>query len=488
MTDLGKVRAAELPSDVPWLNCEDPAEWTAQMKGQVIVLDFWTHCCINCLHMMPHLSRIEERFALAPVQVVGVHTPKFLQEQDYESVANAVHRYHIQHPVVMDSRQELWSQFLVKAWPTIVLVDAEGYVREHISGETTVDDLSGRIEELLAEGNEKGCLRPDFRDPGSDPTTDHHQLYYPGKVAADDRRIYIADSGHHRIVVCDHAGRVEKIIGDGSPGLRDGRHDHATFRDPQGMTRHHHHLYVADRGNHALRRIDLDLFWVETIAGNGELGTSGDDHDPERPLENALRSPWYVVAAGDHLVIAMAGSHQLWLYDIEKAEIGAWAGSGVEDHIDASLQEAAFAQPSGLCLAGNHLMVADSEVSSVRAVNLEEGIVQTVVGQGLFDYGDVDGEGEDVLLQHCMDLARIGEILYVADTFNHKIKAIDLRTRRCRNLFAEADSTALDEPAGITAVGQRLLIADTNHHRLLWGDPATGSLEAFDLDFPAELK
>jgi thiol-disulfide isomerase/thioredoxin len=487
MNDLGRVRAPELPPDGPWLNCEDPAAWLSDLRGQVVVADFWAHCCIHCMHMLPVLSRLEERFSLAPVQVLGVHTPKFVQEQGLESVRNAVQRYHVQHPVLLDARQELWSKFAVKAWPTLVLIDSEGYVREHLPGETSLEDLAERVEELLAEGRTNGTLRENPIDPASDASADEHTLFFPGKVCADDSRLFIADSGHHRILVCDHQGRVEKILGDGTPGDADGRFDVCRFRDPQGMARRGNYLYVADRGNHRLRRVDLDLFWVETLAGSGRLGDSAESADPGAPLENALRSPWDLVAVGNHLVIAMAGSHQLWLYDIEKNDIGAWAGSGIEDHIDDSLQAAAFAQPSGLCLAGSFLMVADSEVSSVRAVSLEEGVVQTVVGHGLFEYGDVDGEGHDVLLQHCMDVARIGETLYVADTFNHKIKAIDLRTRRCHTMFGAGDTRAFNEPAGMTAVDGRLLVADTNHHRLVWADPVAESVTPLELEFSTEL-
>jgi len=484
MTELGRVRAPRLPEDGTWLMCEEPGAWLAQLAGQVVLVDFWAYCCINCLHMHPVLCALEERFALAPVQVLGVHTPKFVQEQEFEAVRRAMQRYHVQHPVLLDSSQKLWSEFGVKAWPTLVLIDAQGYVREQLPGEHSLDELADRIEELLKEGRDEGVLGIQGDDALSEESADRQALFFPGKVAADDPHLYVADSGHHRILVCDHQGHVERVVGCGEVGQEDGRYDRSSLRDPQGMTRHGNFLYVADRGNHLLRRIDLDLYWVETVAGNGHLGDQGEDSNPEEPLENALRSPWDLVAVGSHLVIAMAGSHQLWLYDTESGDIGAWAGSGIEDHIDDSLQAAAFAQPSGLCLAGSYLMVADSEVSSVRAINLEEGQVQTVVGHGLFDYGDVDGAGEEVLLQHCMDVTRIGETLYVADTFNHKIKAIDLRTRQCKTAFGLDQPDHLDEPAGICAVGDRLLVADTNHHRLVWIDPETGTLEPLPLEIP----
>jgi thiol-disulfide isomerase/thioredoxin len=485
MPDVDRLPAPPLPVGGPWLNCEDPAPWLDSLEGQVLVLGFWTYGCIHCLHMLPVLSRLEERFALAPVQVMSVHTPKFVQEQELEAVRHAVRRHHVQHPVLVDPRRQLRSDFAVKAWPTVVLVDSEGNLREHIQGETTLEDLSSRVEALLAEGRALSHLADEFFDPRREVSDDEHALFYPGKVEASDDRIFVADSGHHRVVIADHEGRVEKVVGSGMPGATDGRWDTASFRDPQGMALVGDHLYVADRANHLLRRVDLDLFWVETVAGTGSLGVQSERSDPDQPRQNALRSPWDLLGVGQHLVIAMAGSHQLWLYDTQVGQIGAWAGSGVEDHVDETLQKAAFAQPSGLCQVGSYLLVADSEVSSVRAVDLREGEVQTVVGHGLFDHGDVDGEGEDVLLQHCMDVAAIGETLYVADTYNSKIKAIDLRTRRCTTAYGLDRPEPLREPAGICAVGERLLVADTDHHRLLWIDPRDAGASELELDFSA---
>ena len=200
--------------------------------------------------------------------------------------------------------------------------------------------------------------------------------------------------------------------------------------------------------------------------------------DPDRPLTQALRSPWDLQLVGQHLLIAMAGSHQIWLYDIEKNEIGAWAGSGVEDHIDGPMQEAAFAQPSGLSQVGPWVMIADSEVSSIRAIDLKQGEAQTIAGGGLFDFGDRDGGPEEMAFQHPMDLAVLGQDLYVADTYNHKIKVVNLPTMECRTLV---DRGALNEPSGICAVGERLLVADTNAHRVIWVDPKDGRVEPVEL-------
>ena len=481
LTDA-RVRAVPFPSDATWLNTEQPLRLDAELQGHVVVLDFWTYCCINCLHVLPVLSRLEQHFAEEPVAVIGVHSAKFLTEKDPQHIRRALQRLHVQHPVVVDSDQKLWQQYAVRAWPTLVLIDAEGTVREQISGEIDEATLRAKIQALLEEGRDLDRLAPLPFDHRPDPSADEHTLFYPGKVEADERFLYIADSGHHRLLVTDHHGRVQRVVGgERGVGLADGRFDTCAFNDPQGMSSNGTRLYIADRGNHALRALDLDLFWVETLAGTGECGRSRGAQDPSRPREIALRSPWDVQQVGDHVLIAMAGSHQIWLWDEQEKAIGAWAGTGAEGHADGPLQEAAFAQPSGLCLAGPWVMVADAEISSVRAIDLQQGEVQTVVGRGLFDFGDVDGEGDDVLLQHPMDVALLGETLYVADTYNHKIKAIDLRSRRTQTVFGGGEEALLDEPAGLCAVGERLLVADTNHHRVLWADPTDGSLTPLEL-------
>lgn len=478
MNTTPRVRAPEFPAEATWINAERPLSMAEDLAGQVVVLDFWTYCCINCLHTLPVLSRIEQRFLDRPVAVIGVHSAKFLTEGDPAHIRRAVERYHVQHPVVVDSTHDVWQSYTVRAWPTLILVDAEGYVRDEIRGEAEEDDLAARIEALLEEAGARGTLAEHPIDARPEASSDHRLLFYPGKVAADEQRIYVADSGHHRVIVASHDGRIERIVGGvRGVGHVDGRYDAVAFNDPQGMSSDGSTLYIADRGNHFLRALDLDLFWVRTLAGTGHKGTSRGAMDPARPLEVALRSPWDVQCVAQYVLIAMAGSHQIWLYDTEKHEIGAWAGSGAEDHVDGALHEAAFAQPSGLDLVGTWLMIADSEVSSVRAIDLQEGQAATLVGQGLFDFGDVDGEGDQALLQHPLDVAAIDDVLYVADTYNHKIKAIDLRTRVVTTAFGDGTTDLLNEPGGMCAVGDRLLVADTNHHRVVWVDPRSGQME-----------
>jgi hypothetical protein len=378
----------------------------------------------------------------------------------------------------------LAERFAVRAWPTLVLVDAEGYVRETLSGEAEEGPLAARVEALLAEGSAKGALADGPLDVAPDPEADRTFLRFPGKVHVADGKLFVADSGHNRIVVSDLDGRALALVGEGGAGAHDGPPSQASFHDPQGMTVAQGRLFVADRGNHLIRSVALSDFAVTTIAGTGAKGEGHQRFDAAAPRTIPLRSPWALAWVDPYVVIAMAGSHQIWGYDTEGDRLGVLAGTGREDHVDGAFADAAFAQPSGLAHAGRLLFVADSEISSVRALDLEDGVVKTLVGRGLFDFGDRDGRAEMALLQHPLDVACEGAVVHVADSYNHKIKAIDLRAMQVRTLYGDGGTGTLDEPGGIAIVAGTIFIADTNHHRILRGDIGGGPLEVLPLERP----
>ena len=475
------VRCPEFLPGFTWLNCRRPLTVAEDLRGRVAVLDFWTYCCINCIHVLPVLGRIEERFRSAPFAVIGVHSAKFLTEKDPENIRRAIQRYGIAHPVVVDSDHDIWERFAVRAWPTLVLVDAEGYVRETLPGEAEEGPLAERVASLLAEGRAKGVLADGPLDVAPDPDADRTFLRFPGKILAEEGKLWIADSGHNRIVEADLEGRVKAIVGEGGAGAHDGPPAQASFADPQGMAVARGALFVADRGNHLIRSVGLADHRVTTLAGTGAKGEGHQRFEAGAPRTIPLRSPWALSWVDPYLVVAMAGSHQIWAYDTEEDRLGVLAGTGREDHVDGAFAEAAFAQPSGLAHAGRLLFIADSEISSVRALDLEEGIVRTLVGRGLFDFGDRDGRAEMALLQHPLDVACEGGTVYVADSYNHKIKAIDLRAMQVRTLYGDGAREALDEPGGVAVLEGKIFIADTNHHRILRGDVRGGTLEEIRL-------
>ncbi len=475
------VRCPEFLPGFTWLNVIRPLSVGEDLRGRVTVLDFWTYCCINCMHVLPVLKSIEERFARDPVVVIGVHSAKFISEKDPANIRRAIERYGVTHPVVVDSEHDIWEQFAVRAWPTLVLVDAAGYIREVMPGEADEDSLGEKIESLLVEGRAKGILAPGPLEIAPDPETDRTFLRFPGKVHVSGERLFVADSGHNRIVIADLDGRLRDIVGEGGAGGHDGPAPEASFVSPQGMAVIDGTLYVADAGNHLIRSVDLTTLEVTTVAGTAKLGRSQRKNDLLDPLRVPLRSPWALLSIGDRILVAMAGSHQIWLFDPTRSIIAPWAGSGREDHVDGKLKEAAFAQPSGLAGAGRFILVADSEISSVRAIDLEDMAVRTIVGRGLFDFGDREGSPDEVLLQHPLDVAVDANVLYVADTYNNKIKAISFGNMQTRTVLGDGRPETMHEPGGIAVADGKLLIADTNNHRILRGDPHTGRLEQLTL-------
>jgi uncharacterized protein len=504
--------APELPTDpASWLNARTPPSITS-LQGQVVVLDFWTQCCINCMHVLPELAAVERTFEGRPVTIIGVHSGKFPAESEHAAVARAVQRHDIHHPVVHDPQHSVWKAYGVRSWPTIVVLDATGRIAWRQEGEVDRVALGRVVTRLLAEGKEAGTLGQAL-PPQTAPSRADSTLQFPGKVAvyppavvqekgADPLSgggwIYVADTGHHRILEAKVGigadgwpdATVTRTWGDDA-GLADGDTETARFRSPQGLDRSGSQLFVADTENHAIRRIDLDTGHVTTVAGTGTLGRGGEPIG--KPTDTALRSPWDVAVAGpehgaarpEELVvfIAMAGTHQLWALLPSQDRIAPMAGTGTEDHIDGPPTEAALAQPSGLSLFGRYLFFADSEVSSVRFVDLQARQVGTLAGAGLFDFGDVDGSGGDVRMQHPLDVTVAEDTVWVADTYNHKIKGIGLKSQETKTLLG-GDPAVLCEPGGIARLGGYLLVADTGNHRLRIIRRATGETRDLVLTAP----
>jgi DNA-binding beta-propeller fold protein YncE len=313
-------------------------------------------------------------------------------------------------------------------------------------------------------------------------------LAFPGRITADPagRRLLIADSGHHRLVVCRADGGEARVIGTGRAGFADGPAPQAQFHHPQGMALDGETLYVADTSNHAIRRVDLTSGQVQTIAGTGRLGLSYAGPGPARQVD--LRSPWALALRGHMLYIAMAGMHQIWVLDLKHDWLAPYAGSGLEGIQGGRLNQAWFAQPSGLSTDGRVLYVACSETSAVRMVDLPPGDnlrAHRLVGVGLFDFGDVDGTGDQVRLQHPLDVAWHDGRLYVADSYNHKVKRLDPETRRCESWVGDGEPGLRDghgraarffEPGGLSIGDGVLYVADTNNHAIRAVDLQTGAV------------
>ncbi|MFQ3589438.1 MAG: thioredoxin-like domain-containing protein [Chloracidobacterium sp.] len=466
---MGPIRAPELEGGVGWLNVPGPLS-LAGLRGKVVLLDFWTYCCINCMHVIPDLKALEAKYPNELV-VIGVHSAKFTNEKDTSSIRQAIARYDIQHPVVNDANFAIWNAYAVRAWPTLVLISPDGYVANRYSGEGHREELDRDIAALIAEAKRKGTLKPSSLEIALELSKETDKpLRFPGKVHADaaNQRLFIADSNHHRIVMTGFDGTVLDTIGSGAPGTRNGPFDFAEFRYPQGMALDGDFLYVADTGNHLIRRVNLKSKAVETVAGTGKNERSSQMGPG---LTIGLSSPWDLVIHGRTMFIAMAGAHQIWQYNLDTGMVGWYAGSGAEGRRDGTLDTALFAQPSGLATDGKRLYVADSEISAIRAIDLADGNVTTLAGGDLFDFGDANGKGENARFQHPLAVAVADRKLYVADTYNHKLRTIDLRTRFVSNLIGSGkpglqnDIPAFfHEPSGLAYAGGKLFVADTNNH------------------------
>jgi thiol-disulfide isomerase/thioredoxin len=499
-----RIDVPEFPKGLEWLNTGRPLT-KADLKGKFVLLDFWTYCCINCMHILPELKKLEEKYG-DDLVVIGVHSAKFDGEKDSDSIRKAILRYEISHPVINDAEHEVWNTYGVESWPTIVLIDPEGKYCARNSGEFKAEDVMPVMDKAFAWYRKEGLItkepvKIELEKLESTP------LKFPGKLLADEasKRLFIADSNHNRIVVATLDGKLQVTIGSGATGKSDGDFKTATFNHPQGLALKGNVLYIADNENHMLRKVDLKAKKVTTLSGDGEQAPGPRRGWSEgKPKQIQLNSPWDLWIAGDDLYIAMAGPHQIWKMKLDESHIGPYAGNGREDIVDGKLLPedpyrpgyASFAQPSGLSSDGKSLFVADSEGSSIRAVPIDgKGKeVTTVLGTSelpggrLFHFGDADGPKETAQLQHCLAVAYRQGLIYVADTYNNKIKAVDAKTGDTVTIAGTGeaklsdDKPAFDQPAGLSIAGGNLYVADTNNHAIRVIDLSSNKVSTLSIE------
>jgi len=456
-----RVRAPELVGKGGWLNTGDTQYTLADLRGRIVILDFWTFCCINCLHVLDELRELEEKHR-DTVVIIGVHSPKFVHEAEHRAVVDAVERYGVEHPVLDDPELTTWKQYAVRAWPTLVVIDPEGYVVAQHAGEGHAHAIEKLVEELEAEHEAKGTLRRGdgpYVAPEPEPTT----LRFPGKaLLLPSGNFLVSDTTRHQLVELAADGEsVVRRIGSGARGFADGPAEAAAFNEPQGLALlDDGAVVVADTVNHALRRLDVATGEVTTLAGTGRQWWQGSPSSgPAREVD--LSSPWDVAVFGGRVWIAMAGVHQLWTYDPASETVGVAAGTTNEGLVDGPGAEAWFAQPSGLAATPERLWVADSETSALRWVDTE-GAVHTAVGTGLFDFGHRDGAAEQALLQHPLGVTALPDgSVAVSDTYNHALRRYDPATGEVTTL-----ATDLREPSDAVVVGGDIVVVESARHRL----------------------
>ncbi|OQV12080.1 NHL repeat-containing protein 2 [Hypsibius exemplaris] len=504
-----RIVSGDFEPGLQWFNVQRPLSMAKDLRGKIVVLDFFTYCCVNCQHVLPDLKELERLYSVEDgVVVVGVHSPKFDHEKDSSSVLNAVLRNEIAHPVVNDPSCKLWQMLFVNCWPTLVILGPEGQILFIFMGEGHRIHLFKSVTICLEYFKAAGRISAHSLPTRSErDATSSSILSYPGKICLshDGSHLAIADSGHHRIVIASNVGLVTDMIGKGEKGFQDGDFSTATFSSPQGICWSRDALYVCDTDNHAIRKVDLIRKTVVTVAGNGQMG-SDEEGGAIGPCQG-LNSPWDCCLVNssasppqdpDVLLIAMSGCHQIWMLALrngvrwykrdETFPAGACVrlyGSGQEEHRNNMYAfKAGFAQPSGLAFDPDNMLlyVADSESSAIRVISLLEGSVKNVVGASrdptdLFTFGDTDGAGGEVRLQHPLAVAYSRRLkrLLVADSYNHKIKTIDTVARSCKTLLGDKQNgdtvgaeTKLDEPGGLciaeTENQSVLFVCDTNNH------------------------
>ncbi|GHI06306.1 alkyl hydroperoxide reductase [Streptomyces cellostaticus] len=457
-----RVRAPELIGKGGWLNTGDTQYTLADLRGRIVVLDFWTFCCINCLHVLDELRELEEKHR-DTVVVIGVHSPKFVHEAEHQAVVDAVERYGVQHPVLDDPELATWKQYAVRAWPTLVVIDPEGYVVAQHAGEGHAHAIERLVEELEAEHAAKGTLRRGdgpYVPPEPEPTV----LRFPGKaLLLPGGTFLVSDTTRHQLVeLAEDAETVVRRIGSGMRAFADGGPEEASFSEPQGLALSEDGtaVIVADTVNHALRRLDLATGEVTTLAGTGRQWWQGSPTSgPAREVD--LSSPWDVAVFGGRVWIAMAGVHQLWTYDPAARTVAVAAGTTNEGLVDGPGAEAWFAQPSGLAATADRLWLADSETSALRWVD-PDGHVHTAVGTGLFDFGHRDGAAGQALFQHPLGVTALPDgSVAVADTYNHALRRYDPATGEVSTL-----ATDLREPSGAVLAGEDIVVVESARHRL----------------------
>ena len=467
--------APEFPDDIVWLNIKNKIALN-DLKGRVVLLDFWTYGCINCIHMMPVLEMLESKYENKKVVIIGIHSPKYKVEKALENVKEAIERYEIKHPIILDSDMKIWKKYGIEAWPMFVIIGPDGIIRDKIAGEISFDVLDKKLLDIIKKYNKNMIKEPSSYT--SKLIKKRGILRYPGKIsiAPDGKLIAIANANMNSILLIDKKGRIVQRIGSGEKGAVDSSMANSSFFKPQGIAWiDNNTLLVADTYNHKIRMIDLKSDKVTTKAGNGMQGAPLRYLEEKVALNSKLNSPWDIVVGKNTAYIAMAGSHQILAYDLDDT-VSYFAGIGYEDIEDGDFKHCSFAQPSGLSLNKNNIYVADSEASGIRNISLKNNFVSSIVGSGLFVFGDRVGRVDETLLQHPLGVTYDDGVLFIADTYNNSIKEINLSKKISTNIISKeehsvckvddprCDTLGLFEPSDVKSDGRYLYISDTNNH------------------------
>jgi len=457
----------DLPEFATWLNAA-PTTLT-ELRGRPVVLAFVNAASVWCAHRLAELGQWQSRNP-GKLQVLVLQVPRFDFEREPEQALKLLRRQGVTVPALLDADWDGWRRFNVAAWPTLVLLDAQGREVDRLVGfgeelDRALNALcQGTSSPLDADASRQRELHPEPRLP----------LLFPTALAVSTERLYIADSGHHRILECSHAGRVLRQFGMGTADMMDGGPGEAAFNRPQGLALEREWLYVADTGNHALRRIHLLTGQVDTLCGNGRPGEPREGAVAD-PRQTPLNHPQGLVVADNQIHIAMAGDNRIWSYHLGQRTLSWRAGSGAIDERDGSGHLAAFAQPAALAAVQQVLYVCDALGSSIRSMQLRGDLVQTLVGQGMWSFGEQDGPRTTAQLQYPQAIAMNPDapVLWIADAGNGRLRTLRLGGGELSTVELPR---RLHGPAGLALGGGAVWIAETDAHAVLRFDPVSGVL------------
>ena len=471
-----KSHAPEFSAGLEWFNVDHPVRLSDQ-AGRIVLIDFGIWSAAYCKRALHELQLLDRKYRDELV-IISVHSPRFPAEMRRTHVLKAINKYDIKHPVVHDADMKLSHMYGIKAWPTLVLLDNEGMVLGAMSGESKLLQLDKIINHQIGKSrNSQPARAPSYSKKYlPEPSA---ALSFPGRLVAARDRLYVADSGNNRILALSSSGQILRQYGGEAAGFIDGNESSAAFNKPQGMTLTDDFLYVADEGNHAIRRIHIRSGDVDTIAGSGKPGLfvpAGHD----AAVNVSLNSPCDVVFKDSKLYIAMSGLHQIWCLSLVENTIKVLSGSGKDGLLDGPATMAAFSQPSGLTLLFNRLYSVDAGTSAVREIDIDTGSVRTIVGAGHSAFGDIDGTGKVARLQYPLDISadQMHRMLWISDTYNNKIKRIGINSEFVSSVVVDS---RLDEPGGLAFHDDTLYIANTNAHEIMCLNPNNGHADTLNV-------
>ncbi|MCB1178474.1 MAG: hypothetical protein KDK36_12890, partial [Leptospiraceae bacterium] len=300
----------------------------------------------------------------------------------------------------------------------------------------------------------------------------------------------------HRILKIDFETKtVNEIIGNGEPGHKNGNYKTTKFFKPRGLYKKENFLYVADYGNHSIRRVDLKNKIVSTVAGTGK--NSDDSAKEGNAPTSSLNYPLDITEIENKLYITQMGDNKIVTFDLNTGNLDIFAGNGEKNIKDGDPLFSSLAQPTGIVSKDKDLYFLDSDGNSLRRAETEySGKIETLIGKSLFDYGDSDGSYNGTKLQFPMGIFLKEEKLYIADSFNNKIKEVDLTAKKVTSLKAYEKQKKFswikkeanfNEPSSILIKNGNAIISDTNNHSLQLLNLEKKEVSEYFLNFPVEI-